>query len=190
MKGTKLLRRIAAMVLAVMMMLSCFTGCAGAAGRNKTTQDSGQETTAEKETERASGKDTKNTERTDDSDEDEEEILEDETYSSKDDVAEYLYLYGHLPDNYITKSEAKKLGWVSSKGNLWDVAPGMSIGGDTFGNREGLLPKEKGRKYYECDVDYEGGYRSSERIIYSNDGLVYYTEDHYNSFDLLYGEED
>jgi guanyl-specific ribonuclease Sa len=66
------------------------------------------------------------------------------------------------------------------------VAPGMSIGGDTFGNREGILPKEKGRKYYECDVNYEGGYRGGERIVYSNDGLIFYTEDHYKSFEQLY----
>ena len=105
-------------------------------------------------------------------------------------MAAYLNAFGHLPDNYITKTEAQDLGWVSSKGNLWDVAPGKSIGGDKFGNREKLLPEKKGRKYYECDVNYEGGYRGSDRIIYSNDGLVYFTEDHYNTFELLYGEEE
>lgn len=117
------------------------------------------------------------------------EILEEESYSSKEEVAEYLYLYGHLPPNYLTKDEAKQLGWVSSKGNLWEVAPGMSIGGDRFGNREGLLPTAKGRKYYECDIDFDGTYRGAKRIVYSNDGLIYYTEDHYESFELLYGEE-
>ena len=119
----------------------------------------------------------------------EQEISEDEEYYSKEDVALYIHLYEHLPDNYITKNEAKDLGWVSSRGNLWDVAPGKCIGGDSFGNREGLLPEKKGRKYYECDVDYEGGYRGEDRLIYSSDGLVYYTGDHYNSFELLYGEE-
>jgi len=117
-------------------------------------------------------------------------VSEEEVYTSKDEVALYIHLYDHLPDNYITKSEAKKLGWVSSEGNLWDVAPGKSIGGDSFGNREGLLPEKKSRKYYECDINYEGGYRNDERIIYSNDGLIYYTEDHYNSFEQLYGEDD
>lgn len=116
-------------------------------------------------------------------------VSEDGTYSSKEDVALYLYLYDHLPENYITKKEAEKLGWNSSKGNLWDVAPGMSIGGDKFGNYEGLLPKEDGRQYYECDIDFDGGYRNSKRIIFSNDGLIYYTEDHYESFEHLYGEE-
>ena len=116
------------------------------------------------------------------------EITEEGEYTSKDEVAEYIYLYGHLPPNYITKSEAQDLGWMASKGNLWKVAPGKSIGGDRFGNREGLLPTAKGRKYYECDIDFDGKYRNAKRIVFSNDGLVYYTEDHYETFELLYGE--
>ena len=116
-------------------------------------------------------------------------LSEDGTYTSKDEVAEYLYLYGHLPSNFITKKEAKKLGWVSSEGNLDEVAPGMSIGGDYFGNYEGLLPEADGRDYYECDIDFDGTYRNAKRIVFSNDGLIYYTEDHYESFELLYGEE-
>lgn len=115
-------------------------------------------------------------------------VEEDGEYTSKEEVAEYIYLYGHLPSNYITKSEAEDLGW-KSKGNLDKVAPGKSIGGDKFGNREGLLPKAKGRQYYECDIDYKKGSRNAKRIIYSNDGLIFYTEDHYESFELLYGEE-
>ena len=106
-------------------------------------------------------------------------------YSSKEDVSLYIYTYGELPDNYLTKSEAIDLGWDNSKGNLWDVADGMSIGGDKFSNREGLLPKEDGRVYYECDIDYEGGYRNGKRIVFSNDGLIYYTEDHYESFEEI-----
>ena len=66
------------------------------------------------------------------------------------------------------------------------MAPGKSIGGDYFGNYEGLLPEEDGRDYYECDIDYEGGYRNSKRIIFSDDGLIFYTEDHYESFEQLY----
>ena len=115
-------------------------------------------------------------------------VREDGEYTSKEEVAEYIHLYGHLPENYITKSEAKDLGW-KDKGNLSKVAPGKSIGGDRFGNREGLLPTAKGRKYYECDIDYKKGSRNAKRIIFSNDGLIYYTEDHYESFELLYGEE-
>lgn len=119
----------------------------------------------------------------------ESRIFEDGTYTTAEDVAFYIAAYGHLPSNYITKKEAQALGWDSSAGNLWDVAPGMCIGGDRFGNYEGLLPEKEGRKYTECDVNYEGGYRRAERIIFSNDGLVYYTEDHYETFTLLYGEE-
>ena len=114
------------------------------------------------------------------------EIEEDGTYISKDEVALYLHIYGYLPDNYITKKEAQDLGWDSKKGNLDQVAPGMSIGGSYFGNYEGMLPEKKGRKYYECDLDYEGGYRGAKRLIYSNDGLIFYTEDHYKTFEQLY----
>lgn len=103
-------------------------------------------------------------------------------YYSKEDVSLYIHTYGELPDNFITKDEATNLGWNSKKGNLWDVAPNMCIGGDKFGNREGLLPKKDGRQYYECDIDYQGGYRDDKRIVYSNDGLIYYTEDHYKNF--------
>lgn len=116
-------------------------------------------------------------------------ILEEGTYTSKEEVAEYIAIYGHLPDNFITKKEAKALGWVSSEGNLAQAAPGKSIGGDYFGNFEGILPEKEGREYHECDIDSDGGYRGAKRIVYSNDGLVYYTEDHYETFELLYGEE-
>lgn len=118
-----------------------------------------------------------------------ETVTEDGEYSSKNEVALYIHLFGHLPGNYIKKNEAQDLGWVSNQGNLWKVAPGKSIGGDRFGNREGLLPNKSGRKYYECDIDFDGSYRNAKRIIFSNDGLIYYTDDHYESFTLLYGEE-
>lgn len=116
-------------------------------------------------------------------------VQENGEYTAMEDVALYIATYNHLPSNYITKDEAEALGWVNSKGNLWKVAPGKCIGGDRFGNYEGQLPKKKGRKYTECDVNYTGGYRQAERIIFSNDGLVYYTADHYETFTLLYGEE-
>ena len=119
----------------------------------------------------------------------ETEVEEDGTYTSKEEVAEYLHTYGHLPSNFIKKKEAKKLGWVSKEGNLWEVAPGMSIGGDYFGNYEGILPEAEDRDYYECDIDFDGTYRNGKRIVFSNDGLIYYTEDHYETFELLYGEE-
>ncbi|MBR5561214.1 MAG: ribonuclease [Clostridia bacterium] len=106
-------------------------------------------------------------------------------YDTMEEVAIYLTFFEELPDNYLTKKEAQNLGWESRKGNLWDVAYGCSIGGDKFGNYEKLLPDKKGRKWTECDIDFEGDYRNGERIVFSNDGLIYYTDDHYESFDKI-----
>lgn len=123
-----------------------------------------------------------------DSEKEESDLPEDGVYSSKEDVARYLYLYDHLPSNFITKKEAEKLGWEG--GSLEPFAPGMCIGGSRFGNYEGLLPEKEGRFYTECDIDTLGAdKRGAKRIVFSNDGLIYYTEDHYKSFELLYGEE-
>ena len=114
-------------------------------------------------------------------------LPEDGAYTTKEDVALYLHLYGHLPDNFITKKEAQKLGWPG--GSLEPYAPGKCIGGSRFGNYEGLLPEAEGRTYTECDIDTLGAEsRGAKRIVFSNDGLIYYTEDHYASFELLYGE--
>ena len=115
-------------------------------------------------------------------------IDEDGVYTSKVDVALYLHTYGHLPSNFITKKEAEKLGW--SGGSLEPYAPGKCIGGSHFGNYEGILPEKDGRSYTECDIDTLGAdKRGAKRIVFSNDGLIYYTEDHYETFELLYGEE-
>ena len=115
-------------------------------------------------------------------------IDEDGWYYSSEDVSLYLYTYGKLPENFITKDEARELGWEG--GSVEKYAPGYAIGGDKFGNREGLLPKASGRVYYECDIDTNGANsRGAKRIVFSNDGLIYYTDDHYESFTLLYGEE-
>ncbi len=102
-------------------------------------------------------------------------------------IADWLFAHDMtLPDNFITKREAQALGWDSSRTYVSDVAPGKSIGGDRFGNYEGLLPSERGRQYYECDCYYTGGRRNAYRVIFSNDGLVFYTEDHYQSFTQLF----
>ncbi|NMA49945.1 MAG: ribonuclease [Tissierellia bacterium] len=114
------------------------------------------------------------------------EIEENEYYYNTEDVALYIHTYNKLPENFITKSEANEMGWDSQAGNLWEVANAYVIGGDDFGNREKLLPIKEGRKYYEADVNYEGEYRGAERLVYSNDGLIFYTEDHYESFEQLY----
>lgn len=117
-------------------------------------------------------------------------VREDGSYTTKEDVACYIHFYGHLPDNFITKREAEALGW--SGGSLEPYAPGQNlcIGGNRFGNYEGLLPEAEGRTYTECDIDTLGARsRGAKRIVFSNDGLIYYTEDHYASFELLYGDE-
>ncbi len=110
---------------------------------------------------------------------------EDGVYTTKEDVALYIHTYGCLPSNFVTKSEARDAGW--NGGSLENYLPGMCIGGDRFGNREGLLPDAKGRTWTECDVNTLGASsRGAERIVFSNDGLIYYPGDHYESFELLY----
>ena len=112
----------------------------------------------------------------------------DGVYTTADDVAAYLWEFGELPSNFITKKEARDLGWEG--GSLEPYAPGCCIGGDKFGNYEGLLPEADGRRYFECDINtLHKEKRGAERIVYSNDGLIYYTPDHYETFELLYGEE-
>ena len=101
-------------------------------------------------------------------------------------IADYIFAHGELPDNFITKEEAQALGWDSSRNYVSDVAPGKSIGGDRFGNYEGQLPKKKGRTFRECDCNYTKGKRGGERIVYSNDGHVWYTNDHYETFTELF----
>lgn len=97
-------------------------------------------------------------------------------------VIPYLKKHQRLPDYYITKGEARKLGWVARDGNLCEVLPGKAIGGDRFGNREGKLPKKSGRQYFEADLNYNCGRRNADRVVYSNDGLIYLTKDHYKTF--------
>ena len=112
-------------------------------------------------------------------------IAEDGSYTTREDVALYLQTYGHLPPNFVTKAEAEKAGWTG--GSLEYVLPGKCIGGDRFGNREGQLPKAKGRTWWECDINTLGRRsRGAERLVYSSDGLIYYTPDHYETFERLY----
>ena len=113
------------------------------------------------------------------------EISENGVYTTKEDVALYLHTYGRLPSNFMTKKEAKKLGW--SGGSLEKYAPGMCIGGDRFGNYEKTLPKGN---YHECDINTLGkNSRGAERLVFSEDGRIYYTDDHYRSFTLLYEKQ-
>ena len=105
-------------------------------------------------------------------------------YYDVDHVVLYLDTYGHLPENYITKDEARALGWEG--GSVEVYQEGAAIGGDRFGNREGLLPEQTGRSYTECDINTDGAdSRGAARLIFSNDGLYFYTSDHYASFTEL-----
>lgn len=112
-------------------------------------------------------------------------VKKDGAYTDKDHVAAYIHKYKMLPSNYITKKEARKLGW-KEEGTLDRVAPGKSIGGDRFGNYEKLLPEKSGRSWKECDIDYVKGNRNAKRICYSDDGLIYYSPSHYKDFERLY----
>jgi len=115
-------------------------------------------------------------------------VAEEGWYSSKEEVALYIHLYGHLPGNYVTKRQAQEKGWTGGSVERY-TGEGTAIGGNRFGNYEGLLPGKEGRTYTECDIDTVGASsRGAKRVVFSNDGLVYYTEDHYESFELLYGE--
>lgn len=137
----------------------------------------------------SSGKNDRNDKsgKTDKKDDGEDELDPHGSYDQPEDVALFIHTYGRLPDNYITKKEAEKLGWTG--GSVERYAPGKCIGGSRFGNREGILPSAKGRTWTECDINTLGkSSRGAERIVFSNDGLIYYTDDHYVSFILLYGE--
>ena len=101
-------------------------------------------------------------------------------------IADYIFAHGRLPNNFITKKQARSLGWDSAVNYVSDVAPGMSIGGDYYGNYEKLLPKVENRLYYEADCFYRGGKRNQYRIVFSNDCHVWYTEDHYQTFIELF----
>lgn len=111
-------------------------------------------------------------------------VQRDEYYYDVEHVVLYLHTFGSLPHNYLTKSEAQQLGW--SGGSVERYREGAAIGGDRFGNREGLLPKASGRTYTECDIDTLGeSSRGAKRLVFSSDGLYFYTDDHYESFTEL-----
>ena len=107
----------------------------------------------------------------------------DELCISRECVSAHIRRTGSLPQNFITKKQAGELGWQG--GDLWRYARGKSIGGDRFGNFERRLPDKKGRIWRECDIEYRGGPRGAKRLIFSNDGLIFYTADHYESFERV-----
>jgi guanyl-specific ribonuclease Sa len=163
-------------VLALILSTGCGSKQAEAKSQNKNNQTT--ESTVSAAADTAAGQDSGNAKSG-------LTVDENGTYTSKDEVALYIHTYGHLPSNFVTKKDAKDSGWPGH-GSLGQYLPGKSLGGSRFGNYEGALPEKEGRVYYECDIDYDGGSRNAKRIVYSNDGLVYYTEDHYTTFEQLY----
>lgn len=175
------LRRFGAVLLTLTLALGLLSGCGAApvsddiSGGASYEEDWGSAPAASQDASQSAGES------------DPDALLpEDGSYTSAEDVAAYLVTYGHLPGNFITKKEARTLGWEG--GSLEPYAPGCCIGGDRFGNYEGTLPEGD---YHECDIDTLGAdRRGAKRLVYSDDGRIYYTENHYESFTLLYGEED
>ena len=173
------MHKILAIFMALMLSLSLLTGCGS---DKKAAPDSiaGKTVTTSVTTQSKENISTKGNEK-------KLKISESAAYTDKEHVAAYINEFAKLPHNYITKNEAKKLGW-QTKGTLDKVAPGKSIGGDRYGNYEKKLPEKNGRSWKECDIDYVKGNRNGKRIVFSSDGLIYYTGDHYNSFTKLYGK--
>lgn len=195
-KSMKIRKLILSVLAGLMMGALSLTGCSKpespAAGPEEPKKEESAETEEIPEEEASAGdQETPEKDTADFTDidietaEDPDQIDYDGIYTSKEDVSLYLYTYGELPSNFITKKEAKSLGW--SGGSLEPYAPGCCIGGDRFGNYEGNLPDGD---YHECDIDtlYQKS-RGAKRLVYSEDGRIYYTEDHYKHFELLYGEE-
>lgn len=189
------------LLLGILLSLSLLAGC------SKSGADSGQAAAPAQETVTQTGKETEETDLVEipeteseeeqdteseepqaqepqapETEENLKEIDEDGSYTTKEDVALYIHTYGKLPSNFITKKQAEKLGW--NGGSLEPYAPGKCIGGGRFGNYEGILPDGN---YKECDIDTLGKKkRGAKRLIYSDDGRIYYTDDHYETFTQLY----
>ncbi|GAB1439974.1 ribonuclease domain-containing protein [Providencia sp.] len=102
--------------------------------------------------------------------------------TEQDNVVSFMEKYQKLPAFYITKKQAREAGWDAKKGNLCDVLPGRAIGGDRFSNREKGLPIAQGRQWFEADINYRCGHRGADRLLYSSDGMIFVTQDHYKSF--------
>lgn len=197
------MKKLFAIGLAVMMVLSVVLGCTGKKTetppvnqtkitdtQNKTVSNGIKAPDKDKQNKKTKQKKqndagTKNTANVSAGTEARVDVVKGRAYTDKDHVAAYIHVYKTLPPNYITKGQAGKLGW-KTRGTLDKVAPGKSIGGDRFGNYEKVLPDKQGRTWKECDIDYVKGNRNAKRICYSNDGLIYYSASHYKSFERLY----
>ena len=183
------MKKVFAIALAVVMMLSVVLGCGG----KKTAQPAAPQTKITESQNKDSGAAVKTPDKIkQDQDSGQQngsgakvQVEKGKAYTDKDHVAAYIHVYKTLPPNYITKGQAAKLGW-KTEGPLDRVAPGKSIGGDRFNNYEKKLPDKQGRTWRECDIDYVRGNRNAKRICFSNDGLIYYSASHYRDFVRMY----
>ena len=194
------MKKVFAIALAVVMMLSVVLGCGGkkeaqpAPSQTKITESQNKEKSYAA-SEKTKQKDDKQQKQTSSKTNDPADstaasgakvkVEKGKAYTDKDHVAAYIHVYKTLPPNYITKGQAAKLGW-KNEGTLDKVAPGKSIGGDRYNNYEKKLPDKQGRTWKECDIDYVRGNRNAKRICFSNDGLIYYSASHYRDFVRLY----
>lgn len=178
------MKKIFALLLSLLLVVSVISGCGSS---NKTSNEGSIKVSASvsNDSKKLTTQNTTNSAANVKANSGKLKISEQAAYTDKEHVAAYINEFAKLPHNYITKNQAKKLGW-QTKGTLDKVAPGKSIGGDRYGNYEGLLPKKNGRVWTECDIDYVKGNRNAKRIVFSNDGLIYYTGDHYKTFTKLY----
>lgn len=190
-------RMVLVPLICIVLTLALICGCSGAGRTGALSAEPQKEQEASEQDEESGSGDEEHYENDDEGDLADEDppgegqdaqksgaqIDENGVYTTAEDVALYLHTYGHLPHNFMTKKEARSRGW--SGGALEEYAPGMCIGGDRFGNYEGILPDGN---YHECDINTLGKKRGPERLVYSDDGRIYYTSDHYETFTLLYGE--
>lgn len=183
MKLLKSLKRITSIMLVMLMLVFFAAGCKEeTGGKNNQESTKRQEESTLKQPESTIQNSTQQESTKQNSTQQEKKLDKNGSYTSKEDVSEYLIQYGKLPDNFITKTEARKLGWEG--GSLEKFAKGKCIGGDKYGNYEGLLPK--GEQYYECDIDTLGASsRGAKRLVYTKSGSIYYTDDHYETFKKL-----
>ncbi len=93
----------------------------------------------------------------------------------------WLRHYGQLPDNYHSESDLRALGWKQGDSPV-KFAPEKMVTRGEYENMNGHLPDAPGRVWYEADINYYSGKRNGHRILWSNDGLLFVTYDHYRTF--------
>ena len=99
----------------------------------------------------------------------------------------WLTYFNKLPDYYVTEEEAYNIGWIRGKSPAKFI-PGKMLTMGIYNNSNGHLPQAAGRIWYEADINYYEGRRNGHRVLWSNDGLIFVTYDHYATFYEIIGE--